>query len=289
MKKYNALGELLIDYRYFHSLSQRQFADKIEVDIRTVQRWESDITLIKSDIEEKLVLKTLLPFQLIRNLNAVVTIPTFYDFEIRKYALTEMSNELPNADWFKSQIDITTNRIRKIDIDLDFTYIKNLFDYESRAGHPINKNLVVEGLRRLPELNFVIIDDAGYYSGHCITLPIKDQTYEKLKNRTIEWHQIEELDLLLDYKNKEKPIFFNYNITADSNENIFYLVSEYLRFYRDLDREYLLCAFTERYDTFQLSEKFGMRIIWEDHDNIDEKYTHLAPRFVEGTFDDFLK
>ena len=84
MKKYNTIGELLIDYRSINRLSQAEFSAKLNVDIRTIQRWENNATLIKPEKEEDIVMETLLPYQLVRNLNASVPIPTFYDFRIRK-------------------------------------------------------------------------------------------------------------------------------------------------------------------------------------------------------------
>ena len=42
MKKYKSLGELLIDYRKENELSQFDFAAQVNVDVRTVQRWEKE-------------------------------------------------------------------------------------------------------------------------------------------------------------------------------------------------------------------------------------------------------
>ena len=83
MKKYSTIGELLIDYRKINQQSQADFAASLNVDIRTVQRWENGSTLIKPDKEEDIVNETLLPYQLVRNLNANVPISTYYDFSLR--------------------------------------------------------------------------------------------------------------------------------------------------------------------------------------------------------------
>ena len=56
MKIYNSIGDLFIDYRSFNKLSQSDFAHIINVDLRTVQRWEKNLTLIKSEKEEDIVL-----------------------------------------------------------------------------------------------------------------------------------------------------------------------------------------------------------------------------------------
>ena len=61
MKQYFSIGELLIDYRLENDLSQMDLSSLINVDIRTIQRWEKDITLIKPGKEKEIVEETLLP------------------------------------------------------------------------------------------------------------------------------------------------------------------------------------------------------------------------------------
>ena len=110
MKKYGAIGDVLIDFRKINQLSQADFAARLNVDIRTVQRWENGSTLIKPDKEEDIVTETMLPYQLVRNLNASVPIPTYYDFSLRKYSFSELTNTLPDAQWFKKNLEITRQK-----------------------------------------------------------------------------------------------------------------------------------------------------------------------------------
>ena len=55
---------------------------------------KKDITHLKSKKEVDLVEKNL-TFQLIRNLNATTPISAFYYFRIRKYSLSDHTNDLP--------------------------------------------------------------------------------------------------------------------------------------------------------------------------------------------------
>jgi len=71
MKKYTSLGTLLIDFRAYKNMSQAELASKFDVDIRTIIRWEKNETLLKSDKEEDMVDITFIPYQVIRNLNAL--------------------------------------------------------------------------------------------------------------------------------------------------------------------------------------------------------------------------
>ncbi len=52
MKKYQGLGELLKDYRIYHSISQAELAAHFDVDIRSVSRWKKNESLLSTDKEE---------------------------------------------------------------------------------------------------------------------------------------------------------------------------------------------------------------------------------------------
>lgn len=288
MKKYNSLGELLLDYRILNNISQVDLAAKMNVDIRTVIRWEANETLIKSEKEEELVEETFIPYQVIRNLNASVAIPTFYDFSLRKYALAELSVELPNADWIKSQMDNPTNRIRTINFKSDIDNILRYAHFLYDTPEPINKELICEAIKRLPELNLIISDSSGFYSGHCVIFPIRLSTFQKLKDRTITEGQLTVNDIV-DYKKEPYPVFHFYDITADCNENVYYLLGDILRFFRDLAlTNYLVSSLTTRYDTYIINEQLGMELIWEDKQEQARLGLKAPPRFYKGNFDAFL-
>lgn len=287
MKKYTSFGELLIDYRRINKISQADFAANVNVDTRTVHRWEKNITLVKQDKEDALVQETLLPHQLIRNLNASNPIATFYDFSIRKYSLTKLSNTLPEASWFKAQMEIPTKRIRTIDYDKDIDYIVKHMQFHK----PISKNIanvIRESIKLLPELNLIIEDDYGYYSGHNLVFPIKQNTYEGLKEKKISDNELN-IDCLTNYKTQSKPILFVFDFTADCNDNIFYLINQILRFLRDIpNQNYLFCSITLRHDNFELNKQAGLKIIWEGKKGKNKYGLEIAPRFQEGNLKDFL-
>ena len=289
MQIYTTLGALLKDYRKFNNLSQSDFAHNVNVDLRSVQRWEKGLTLLKSDKEEDVVLETLLPYQLIRNLNTTVPIPTFYDFKIRKYSLHERTNDLPKAGGFKEQIDISTNQLRKIDFDLDKKYIKRFIHSQKKDDTYLNEDLIKESIRLLPELNLILTSDSGYYLGHCIILPLKENAYKKLRNRELTNKDLRASDLV-NYKLMERPVFYNYDTTADCNDTIFYIITAFLRFFRDVEnRDYLFCSYSERDDGFKFSQQIsGMKIVWEDKELQKKLGTEFPPRFIEGSYNDFL-
>ena len=288
MKKYNSLSELLSDYRILNNISQVDLAAKMNVDIRTVIRWEANETLIKSEKEEELVDETFIPYQVIRNLNASVAIPTFYDFSLRKYALAELSVELPDADWIKAQMDNPTKRIRTISFESDIDNIIRYAQFLYNTPKPIHKELIREAAKLLPELNLIISDSSGYYSGHCVIFPMSLSTYQKLKDREIIESQLTINDLV-DYRKESCPVFHFYDITADCNENVYYLVGDFLKFFRDQPlTDYLVSSLTTRSDSYEINKQLGMNLVWEDREEQESLGTKAPPRFYTGNYKDFL-
>ena len=288
MKKYMSLGELLYDYRKFNNISQADFAASLNVDIRTASRWEKDTTLIKPEKEEELVECTFIPYQVIRNLNAKVAIPTFYDFKLRKYSMADISNELPNADWLLAQMDKYTKRIRKIEIESDLDNIIKYMHFEYNTAKTISKDLIRESVKLLPELNLIIFDNSGYYSGHCVFVPINMDTYIKLRNRELVEGQLTFNDLV-DYRNEPIPVFHLVDITADCNDNIYYIVGAMFRFFRDLpNKDYIYSSITDRHDTYLINDQLGTTLVWEAKEE-QAALNLLAPlRFYDGNFNAFF-
>lgn len=288
MVKFSTIGSLFIAYRGFNKLSQTEFASILNVDLRTVQRWESDLTLIKSEKEEDIVLETLMPYQLIHNLNATVPIPTFYDFNTRKYSLSQQTNEMPKLSWFLDQIDIRTNNIRPIDFELDIKHIRQFINSQKRDNAYVNNDLLKEAIRLLPELNFISLGKAGYYSGHCIVLPLKQNVYVKLRNRELSNKDLR-AEHLTNYRTQKKPIFYRYDITADCNDTIFYVMAAFFRFFKEIkNKNYIMCGYTERDDNYNLNLQVGLKVIWEDKKLQKTLGLKEPPRFIEGNFNDFL-
>ena len=288
MKKYYSFGELLVDYRIYSGLSQAEFASKIDVDIRTVQRWESDQTLVKSEKEEAIIDVTLFPYQLIRNLNASIPIPTYYDFRINKYALTELNEELPKAAWFKQQLENSTDRIRAFDYESDYDYIAKYMEFHKELPNNI-KEVIHESAKIIPDMNLIITDDSGYYSGHSLIFPINIKTYNNLKSKKILENEIT-ADDLVNYRTQDLIILYGFDLTADSNDNMFYIVNHLLRFLRDLpNQNYLYCSTALRYDSYKLVDKLGLKIVWEEEKEKNNLGLESSRRFQEGDFREFLK
>lgn len=281
MKKYNSIGELLVDFRQENNISQSQFAANVNVDIRTVRRWETGVSRVTPEKEEEIVLETMLPYQLILNLNASVVIPTFYNFQLRKYSLTGIAKKLPKTTWFKEQINVRTKRLRSIDFEFDIDYIMRFLEQKQNNSHKIRREVIHETIKVLPELNQIIVDDTGFYAGHSLYFSITKEAYFKLKNREISKEELGIKDLC-NYKTQECPIIFAYDSTADCNDNFYYLVAPIMTFLSSLPKnEYTFCVMDSRFDYIELLKGGGIEIVWEESGE-------FSNRFYEGNFSSFL-
>ncbi len=290
MKKYLSLGEIIHDFRQINNLSQAELASDMDVDARTIIRWEKNKTILKDELEFKLSEVTFIPHQVIRNLNSSTPIQTYYDFDLRKYALSQLSTELPGADWIRERMNFFSDRIRPINSPED---VENILRFNKLQKDPLkttNKELIESSIRKLPALNLIITNENNLYAGHCCYLPLKKESYQKIRNQEINESDLTLDDLVLSVS-VEQPVYYCHSITADCNENFFYIIGEVLRFYRDklLGVDYTYAILTSRYDSYNMSKDLGVQLVWENKE-IQEKLNLLAPpRLYEGNFNNFLK
>lgn len=288
MKKYSSIGELLLDYRKINAISQANLAAAFEVDIRTIIRWEKNETLLKSNKEEEMVDITFIPYQVIRNLNAPVSIPTFYDFDLRKYSLSKVSNELPNPHWMKSKMNEPTDRLRTIKHDSDIEDILRCSLIHKHITKPIRRELILRAVDLLPELNFIIFDNSGYYSGHCVCFPLNRSYYDKIRDRSLKEENLSERNFI-NYNNENTPVFYIYDINTDCNENLFYIAGALLNFFKNLNnKNYLYANYTSRYDSYEINKLLGTSLVWEDKVLQNELKSKAPPRLYEGNFEKFF-
>ena len=286
MKRYTSIGDLLQDYRSFHHMSQADFAVNLNVDVRTVQRWERNITLIKPEKEKDIVYETLLPYQLIRNLNAERPIPTLYDFDLRKYATSELSKNLPMTYWLKEAFSHNSERLQTISSDDNLEWLMRYIDKYGSVLRKVDKRLILEAARILPELNFIIRDDSGYYAGHSIVFPVKSEFLELLKSEELGEIKLEYTDLL-NYKNTDRPVFLSYTVSVDTNENIFYYAARYFDFFKQLDdKDYIYSSLTTRNDTLEFNKSMGLNQEWERP--VQKNGKEFTARLFTGNFKSFL-
>jgi len=288
MKKYSSIGDLLIDYRVLNKISQSDLAALFEVDIRTIIRWEKNETLLKPDKEEAMVDITFIPYQVIRNLNAPVSIPTFYDFDIRKYSLGKISNDFPDANWLKAKMNTLSDRLRTISHDSDIDDIIRCSLVQKHISKPISRELISKAIGLLPELNLILFDNSGYYSGHSVFFPLKRSVYNRIRDRSLK-----EEDLTVqDFVGNEKeinPVYYAYDMNADCNDNMFLIIGAIMKYFKELSCDYTYASYTSRHDTYDVNHQLGTTLVWEDKVHQDELNSKAPPRLYEANLTEFLK
>ncbi len=287
MKKFVSIGQLMTDYRSRNNISQGDLAAAFNVDIRTIIRWEKNETLLKSNKEEEMVDITFIPYQVIRNLNAPVSIPTYYDFDIRKYSLNSVSIDIPDATWMRSKINTTTDRLRTISHESDIEVIIRCTMVQKHIPKPMRSDIILKATKLLPELNTILFDSSGYYAGHTVVFPISKHCYTNIKNGTLKEKDISPEDII-DHKTETDCVFYAYDLNADCNENLYYIAAVILHFFKDLNPEYLYATYTSREDGLDINKQIGLHIIREDTDLQKKINSKVPPTLFEGNFKKFL-
>ncbi|WP_297099990.1 helix-turn-helix transcriptional regulator [uncultured Draconibacterium sp.] len=284
MKRFYKLGEFLVDYRKHRKLTQLDFAAMMDVDVRTVIRWENNDSLIKSDKEKLLVEDFGVPHQLIRNLNTNLPMPVYFDFKKWMYSLTLLSNVVRNAEDFKTEITHETSRIDKLELDRDFNFISYIQENQKNKT-PIRQDVVKTAAKLLPELNLVIRDHSGYHGGHLAILPLKYEAYGMLRDRKKEEHQLTMNDLSRHF-DEDPMVFYFYSIYSNSTDNNFYLVNKLLFYFKERQlNNYIFAGTTYQELKVERFREMGFNVIWERilDDHPDQKAT-----FLSGNFNEFL-
>lgn len=288
MKKYFSLGDLLNDFREKNNQTQTDLATELDVDVRTIARWENNQSLIKPDKEANVVERTFIPYQVIHNLNATVPMPVYYDFKIRKYSLTAIEQDLPNAEWFHSRMDAVSQRVKQISSAEEVECIAKYHRFLYPTDKPVSKALIMHAAKILPELNVILYDTAGFYAGHRVVFPVSLATFQKLKNREMVEGELRQTQLV-NYKTSEPAVFYGYSSYADCNENVYYLVASLIRFIKkQCPDNYIYGGLVVRYDILDLLPKLGPKKIWEDREE-QKKFGMISPpTFFEGQFNEVL-
>lgn len=171
MKRYNNLGELLIDYRKHRNLSQLDFAAMMDVDSRTVIRWEKNESLIKVEKEKILTEIFKIPHQVIRNLNTDKPISILFDFVRWTYASSSLLAYIKNSKDFEWNIQLETQNIHQLTKNEDFEFIDYIHNNQSNC-RPLHLNVIKSAAKLLPELNLVYYGNSGFHAGHTSILPL---------------------------------------------------------------------------------------------------------------------
>ncbi len=284
MKKYSTLGEFLTEYRAYHRISQLDLAAKLDVDVRTVIRWEKNESLVKQEKEKEFVKKLGIPHQVIRNLNSENPIAIYFDFFRRVYSFSRLSQKVSSNSEFIMNPMIDTDRIRLIskEKEVEFiTYVQQL----SKNNQPLRPQLVMEAARILPDLNLVLYSHSGFCAGHVTVLPVKYSSYLKIRNQEMTEGNLNSSDLTFDLNNSPQ-VFYYYSIYAESIENAYFLINRIIEhFKKNKYKDYIFAGISYRRTKIDFLQEVGLNVVWEKQ--LEEGTENLAT-FMEGNLDNFI-
>lgn len=284
MKKYETIGELLIDYRKHQKLTQVDLAAIFDVDVRTIIRWERNESLIDTKKEKFMIENLGIPHQVVRNLNTGHQVPVYFDFKRWRYALTLLSSMVKSSNEFKTNAEFKTNRIETLSADKDFDFI-NFIQKNQKNCNPLGMEIIKTASRILPELNLVIHEQSGYHAGHVSVLPLKYESYKKIRDKEMMENQLTKHDLSRDM-NKELNVYYFYSIFSNSLDNTYYLINKMLFYFKRPEiTNYIFAGITYQELEVDRFREAGFQVIWEHV--IDENQKQKAT-FISGNFDTFL-
>jgi transcriptional regulator with XRE-family HTH domain len=284
MKKYTSIAKLIADYRAFHHLSQIDFAALLDIDVRTVIRWEKNETLIKTEKEKFFTENLGIPHQVMRNLNTDNPIAVYYDIKLRVYSLSGISQKILSDSKLNFEMELNTDRIHLISNHSDIQFVNNIQKMNNNS-HPIQPEILKKAAKILPELNLVLHDHSGFYAGHITILPLKYKTYLDIRNHVMREKDIRTVDLTNDLT--ERPlVFYFYSLYADVADNAYYLLNRmFTHFKKNKYDDYIFAGISGRRKKIELLCEMGLKVVWEKkiEEDSDDIFT-----FLEGNFDNYL-
>jgi transcriptional regulator with XRE-family HTH domain len=283
MKRFHSLGEFLVDFRKHRNLTQLDFSVMLEVDVRTIIRWEKNESLIKAEKENLLIENFGIPHQVMRNLNTDLPLPVYFDFERWMYSLNLLSSVVRSSKEFKSDIEHETSRIETLKEEKDFNFI-SLIQQNQMNATPINLEVLKTAAQILPELNLVIHDHSGFHGGHISVLPLKFETYNLIRDKKLKENQLT-LNNLTRFPD-QKQVFYFYSLYSNSKDNIFYLINRLLYYFKKRQlKDYVFAGITFQKLQVERFREAGFQVIWEEQ---MEDYPEYKATFLSGNFDEFL-
>jgi hypothetical protein len=259
-------------------------ASKLDVDVKTIGRWEKGLSLIKPDKEDDVMEALFLPHQVIHNLNSEHAISIFYDFDTRTYSFSLLGTRLVDSGMFHANFPVENELIHHLSDKADIEFVHGIQALRTNKK-AISEAVLKEAAKRLPDLNLVLFDQAGFYAGHIVFLPVKIDSYEKLKNKEKLEHELS-LEDLTDFDEDEKKVFYFYSLYADSIANSYYLMTKALQFFkRSRFKNYIIAGSAYHEEGIKMHKEMGLKVLWEEKQDIN---SHPIRSFLEGDYDMFL-
>lgn len=287
LKRYSNLGTLLSDYRDTLGIKQAVLAAEINVDPKTLSRWENQNNPGQENLL-RLAQRTLFPFELLVRL--AHGIPTLYNVTSHRMAYSTFDTDFINKKLLRDELFDAG-----ADIDIEITHAsESLADVLKHKRHIYSKKRWVadEVLARASTLaatvNLVARGHHGTYVGHLFTLPLKKTAHHELRTQKRHEGDIASADLITP-DSPDLGTLHIYSFHA-STSHVAYAILQHLVRALMLSWEHLVecdCSLT-RYpvteDGLELSTKMGLKQVFADPREHTRFKTEIIPEFREARF-----
>jgi len=264
MKRYTNLPELLKDYREYKGIAQIDLAGLLDVDVRTVNRWEKGVSLIKPDKEKQFAEALFIPFMVIRHLNSETPLPVYYSFEDRVYSLNAFGKKIVDSKFFLVDVPVDDQDVKVPEGSEDYEFINTIAELREKVPYA-SERMLKKAAFLLPELNMILFDQAGTYAGCMVVFPLKQRVYEKIKSGEMTEDMISERDIV-DNTKREPFVYFYYVLYADSLNSTFYLVKHLFSHLKKSSDKYsdVFAGFSCKENQIKLLTDIGFDKAWEE-------------------------
>lgn len=285
MKRYTKIGELLRDIR--GEESQASMAARLDVNVRTYRRCEAHNKKVSADNLDTIAEKLMVPFEVLLRLN--YDFPTLYNPSTRRYALCPFNTDYVSTDVLRTQLEDTdeTGKITSLINNHRFQTTKKIefpvyYPYGNRR---MDEELIYKAAVKLPDLNIIIEDPNGYYSGHLLTIPLNISSWNKIKEKKMEEHELKTEDIA-DVSSHAPIALHILSMFATNSTYVYCLAKRLIRVLiskvpSKINEKSIITRYAVTLDGAEFGRKFGMIVVDYDHDAHSKYKTETAPHILE--------
>lgn len=272
------IGNLLRSYRDIKNLSQLEFADLLQVSLKTIERWENCNNVIKERNIHDIADFTGIPIFVLILLNN--SYPIYYNIITRKYYVTQDEIKMKEPSLIKYE-EIKKDFHYKIHEINTTTQVEDIIKYDHEiypTSNSMKKDTVIKAASLLPELNFTLHDKWGHYIGHSVCFPLLKDTYNKILNREIEEGDLKNVDLCANDMINVLYFYSLYSCCIGCSLKIMRKIKSFLKF---LDNEIIIAGYSVTKDGNKLCKNLGMNIVFRNIDEFNQYKTEIIPTLWE--------
>jgi transcriptional regulator with XRE-family HTH domain len=282
---YKTLGALLRDYRRTHRIKQARLAKEIEIDQKTLSRWEGGSSPGHENLL-RLAQHTIFPIELL--LRLAYEIPTLYNVKSHRMAYSGFDTDFVNRKLLQKELFVGGP-----DTTIEVTQARDSLAHVLRRKRQIYTEarwvadkVVGRASELAPPLNLVAHGYGQTYVGHLLVLPVNKSAYQALRSQGRRERQIELADLV-DLHAPDLGALHIYSLHASTSHVAYILLQRMiialLQSWDQLEKKgCYLTRYTVTEDGLELSSKMEMREVFTDVAEHRSARTEVVPEFREA-------